>query len=61
MLDLNDPRDARAYVGEMIAAGFPLLGDDEDYRCIADDHALYLAQRFFLQMPPVTVGARVLH
>lgn len=55
MLDLNDPNDARMYVGEMIAAGFPILMEDQDYRSIPDDYALYLASRFFLGIFPSTL------
>lgn len=46
MLDLNDPRDARVYVGEMVAVGFLHL-DDEDFRYISDERALILANLFF--------------
>lgn len=46
MLDLNDPRDARAYVGEMVAVGLLLL-EDEDFRAISDERALALAKLFF--------------
>ena len=59
MLDLNDPRDARAYVGELIAAGFPMLGENEDYRYIPDEVALVLAYRFFVEMPPHRYGAYI--
>lgn len=52
MLDLNNPIDARIYIGEMIAAGFQVVADQEDYRYLPDDRALYIASRFFLQVIP---------
>lgn len=54
MLDLNNPDDARTYIGEMIRAGFPLLDYDEDHEELSDDKALRIAHRFFITaIPPL--------
>lgn len=52
MFDLNDPRDARAFIAETIDGGYPLLPEAIDTRELSDERALEIARRFFLEVVP---------